>query len=88
MRRNGEGGRSGKQRTSQEEKLACALSQKLWNSTEGAFLIPFLFRIPVNELNEDTDRKLITVIHDIKLKRIFKMLQHRFRTLKYFKELE
>ena len=66
------GGWSGKQPTSQEEKLARALSQKLWNSTEGVFLIPFLFRIPINELNEDADRRLITVIHDIKLKRIFK----------------
>ena len=64
------------------------LSQKLWNSTEGAVLIPFLIRIPINELNKDTDRKLITVIHDIKLKRIIKMLQHRFRTLKYFKGLK
>ena len=74
--------------TSQEGKLAHGLSQKLWNSTEGAIPIPFLFRIPMNELNEDTDRMLIIVIHDIKLKHITKMIQHRFRTLKYFKELE
>lgn len=70
-------GRSGKAAHKPGGKLTWHVI-KLWDSTGGT-LIPFLFRIPVNELNEDMTESS-TVIHDIKLKRIFKMLQHRFRT--------
>lgn len=49
---------------------------------------PSLFRMSVNKLSEEIDGLWISVIHDIELRVIIKMLYHRSKILKYFNRLQ